>query len=113
MALDKNGLKQKASIFKVREIHPPDLGDSVYVRELNTRELERVRKLCSVDSADDDNTRAKILVMLIGDANGKRLFTDSEVDVIQGMNWKITDYILAQGLEFNAEQESVEQAEKN
>lgn len=119
MILDKNAILANGAKFDTKEIEVPELGGSVYVREVNAKELDRIYVLCSrVKNMPDSakSLRAEMCAYFLSDENGKRLFSDNQFDMLAQLNGKIMDAIMDAGMAMNSlgeEDDPVGEAEKN
>ncbi|HHQ48922.1 MAG TPA: hypothetical protein ENK19_08590 [Acidobacteria bacterium] len=86
--------------LKQEEVDVPELGGTVIVREMSGSERDSW-EASLLDTRGPDpvmnlaNTRAKLLVRTIVDADGKRLFTDDEIDLVGALSASALDRLFA------------------
>lgn len=120
MSLTKEEILSNAATFKTREIEVPELGGTVFIRELSAVEYVRVMYLAGRLSMgmDERKTYAEMAAYFLSDENGKRLFGDNQVDQLGRLNALALEKIVKAGLVLNELadeklQAAVERAEKN
>lgn len=133
MALRDKLLAGGRSRFQRTEVTDPEVralaeGDPVFVRELTAAERDafeasKVRVKFDArgkpqQTLDFANLRARLLVKVLVDAKGNRIFTDADAAVLGELPGRLLDplFEMAQklsGLSKEAEEKLVEEAEKN
>jgi len=88
-----------ATDLDVLKVPAPKWGGSVYVRELTCAEVKRITKA----SRDGDDTQVIPLIACLAacDADGNRLFKDSDVDALANKGWATVEAIATAAAEFN------------
>jgi len=86
--------------LKQEAVEVPELGGSVLVREMTGAERDGWEASVLDTSGPDpkpnlENTRAKLLVRTIVDEQGKRLFTDDEIDLVGALSAGALDRLFA------------------
>ena len=93
--LDGDALLQAASNpanFAPVKLAVPEIGASVYVRQIDASELDTYAT--EVKDADDADTRATILAYALGTAAGLRLYTtEAQVNALKSFNAKASQRI--------------------
>lgn len=78
--------------IKIQEVPVPEWGGSVFVKSLTGKELDAYQagivkmRGDKVQGVNMDNMRARMCAMAICDADGKRLFSDSDVELLAAKN---------------------------
>lgn len=103
MILTPEELNAAAGKINVKEVDIPELGGSVYVREITAGELDKVQYMCrQVGEGKCPTFHASCCVIFLSDENGKRLYSDAQANIINNLNGKISDAILTAGMLFNS-----------
>lgn len=71
---------------------------SVFVRALTGAERDQLERMISKDTV----SRAKIVALCVVDADGKRLFSEKDVDALAGKHGGALEKIVNAALRFNA-----------
>lgn len=127
MALDKNQILGFSDI-KTKEIRVPIWDDTVWIRQLTRgqqdalqkRQVSRlnVKKKGSMSNLEPDfalsvfGHDAWIFAQGVVDENGKRLFTDAEVEKLNEKNGEAIGFVAAEIIKFSGMQEDIEEIEK-
>jgi hypothetical protein len=85
-----------------REVFVPAWNGSVYVRALSGAERATFERIVFSDGATDDGIMAKIVALCTVDQNGERLFTEEDVEALNGKNAKALHTVAQAALAFNA-----------
>jgi len=84
MALDRSAILAAAQNVKTREVDVPELGGSVFVRGLSSKEWDahqastRIYDGLEQVGIDEGNITARLMVRCIVDEDGKRILEDSD-----------------------------------
>jgi hypothetical protein len=87
MALTREQILGSSSALRVQRVHVPEWGGEVCVREMTAGERDRW-DAWQIDHTGPDrfhDLRARLLVTVLCDESGARLFSDSDVDQITRM----------------------------
>jgi len=104
MSLTKDEILAAGAKFKTEEIDVPALGGTVFIREVNARELDRIQVMCGRIGSGSDQVklfRAECCAYFISDADGKRLFGDNMFERVANLNSQAIDVIMKAGLRLN------------
>lgn len=101
MILTTEEFKTAASKRAVKEVEIPEIGGSVFVREVTAGEFDRVQRLCNKMDQEGTMFRAACVVYFLSDADGNRIYSDAEANALNGMNGKVIDRIFDAGFAFN------------
>lgn len=115
--IDKAKLLASSSAFKLGELDLPEFGGKVFLRVLSSRERDALEAEFT-DAKNSltklDNIRAKLVVRALADDQGKRLFSDAEVDQVGDMPAPLVSKIFDAAARHNGmTADSVETARKN
>lgn len=115
--LDKAKLLSSSSAFKLGELDLPELGGKVFLRVLSSRERDALEAEFT-DAKNNltklENIRAKLVVRAVADDQGKRLFSDAEVEQVGDMPAPLVSKIFDAAAKHNGMAgDSVETARKN
>ncbi len=116
MSLSREEIMSAGAEFKLQEIEVPALGGSVFVREVNAKELDKIQLLLrNVGAGSTRPFSAEICAYLICDSDGKRLFNDSQIEKLNSINGKVLEPIMTAGLKLNGlgDDDPVERESKN
>ena len=98
MALSKDQILAAASGFRREEVEVPEWGGSVWVREMAAAERDQWEgTMVSRQGAERfKNLRALVVCLTVCDADGKRLFTDGEIEQVgrRGYRYHQSDRVL-------------------
>jgi hypothetical protein len=104
MSLSKDEILTAGAVFKTKEIDVPALGGSVFIREVNARELDRIQVLCGRVGSGSDQVklfRAECCAYFLSDAEGKRMFGDNMFERVGNLNAQAINDIMQAGLKLN------------
>ena len=115
MILTLEELRAAAKRFNTKEAEIKEIGGSVYVRQVTAGELDELQQMCKqVSEGRYPMFRAKCAAIFLSDENGKRLYTDAQVDLLNNMNGRAIDQIFEAGMAFNSVIDyPLEELEKN
>ena len=128
MALDKNQILGFSDI-KTKEIRVPIWDDTVWIRQLTRGQQDEyqkrrftkfnvlqngpsVRDLKPDMSLNMFGHDSWIFAQGVVDENGKRLFTDAEVEKLNEKNGEAIGFVAAEIIKFSGMQEDIEEIEK-
>ena len=114
MALTKDQILQADDKRKV-EVDVAEWGGKVWLRTMTGAERDSFEQLFSGDSKSNlHNVRAKLLSRVLCDEDGKRLFSDGEVNTLGERSGMVLDRLFDQARELNGMGDAaVENAAKN
>lgn len=84
---------------RLTEVKLPDLGGSVFVRQMTAR--ERVEFLARAGSEERETTGAWLVARLAVDEDGKSVFTEADVQALHDKPFGIVDTIATAVLKLN------------
>lgn len=87
-----------------KTVHVPALGGVVGVKQMTVGEADRYAAANA--AAGDGNTRARLVVAVATDDQGKPLFTEADVPALAALRWDILDPIVEAASDLNALGES-------
>jgi hypothetical protein len=94
-----------------KEVEVPEWGGSVFVRQLTGGELVKLQRLLSSDNVLD---LVPLVVMCTVDENGKRIFSDKDVEALAAKNGRVLERIATACLSINyLDSESREEVKKD
>jgi len=82
---------------RVRKVAVPEWGGDVYVRTISGDENDRIAK-----REFGDRTRGVLAAVFLSDADGRRLFDDSDAEMLGSKSYTALDAIIEAGLGHNA-----------
>ena len=107
----------KANDLKPIKIDVPAWGGSVYVRALSATErleFEEIAQKLALDDSKATKTMALYLCHVLSDSKGVRLFSDADVDIINGKNASIVLDLFNRASDHNSlTHEDIKDLEKN
>ena len=106
----------EADDLKTEEMEVPEWGGEIYIRTMTGTERDSFEQsiLDSDRKANLKDIRAKLCSLTIVDAQGRRLFTNEDVQAIGGKSALVLDKIFAKSQALNGiSQNDVEDLEKN
>lgn len=117
MALSIEEINTAGRRHAVREVDIPALGGSVYVREVSAGEYDAIQ-LDSINTMRAPERvkmfRAKCCAYFLSDENGKRLYTDAQIHILNEFNGLALDAVFEAGMKFNKMADfDVSEQEKN
>lgn len=116
MSFSRTDIIGKKRPVPVQKIDVPEWGDEVYVRKISGAECEAWDIIREENDGRPVNSWARLAVMVVSDADGNRVFTDADAEII-GHDPAHTDALLKVvriGSEFNQRRgDDVEAAKKN
>jgi hypothetical protein len=94
------------SKLKIEPVTIEGMTEPVYVRTLTGRERDAFEASCFQQKGKNreintENLRAKLLVRSICDADGQRLFTDADVNLLGNMPADVLDTLFAKAQELS------------
>lgn len=104
MSLSKEEILTAGAKFKTEEIDVPALGGTVFIREVNARELDRIQVMCGRIGSGSDQVklfRAECCAYFLSDAEGKRMFGDNMFERVANLNGQAINDIMQAGLRLN------------
>lgn len=115
--IDKAKLLASSAAFKLGEVELAELGGKVFLRVLSSRERDALEAEFT-DAKNNlgklDNIRAKLVVRALCDEQGKRIFTDAEVEQVGEMPAPLVSRIFDAAARHNGmTADAVESARKN
>lgn len=116
MALSKDQILAAASGFRREEVEVPEWGGSVWVREMAAAERDQWEgTMVSRQGAERfKNLRALVVCLTVCDADGKRLFTDGEIEQVGKLPVSGIDRVFEAASKLNRlTKQDVEELEKN
>ena len=109
----------KAQDTKTREVDVPEWGGKVYIRSLSGKERDHfetsmIQIRGKSQKENFENLRARLLVLTIVDAEGKKIFTSKDIEPLGEKNAAVLDrlFIIAQQLS-GLRKEDVDELTKN
>jgi hypothetical protein len=104
----------KADIFGLddlprQQVIVPEWNGYVYVRAMTGAERDKLERMISKDAV----SRAAIAAFVIVDENGKRLFSDSEIEKLAEKSGTALEKVVNAALTFNALTDEALEAAKN
>jgi len=114
--LDRSVLLESAKSFKLGELELPELGGKIFLRVISSRERDAIEQEISnaKGTANLQNIRAKMVIRAVSDADGKRVFSDADADLVGDMPAPLVGKIFDAACKHNGMTgEAVEDARKN
>jgi hypothetical protein len=114
MPLDKQSIG-KRSTPKVTLVSIPEWEESVFIRQMNSRERDRYEgESLEAKGKFWDNLRARLLVVTLSDSEGNRLYQDDELEAVASIPGPVADLLWSAAMSWNKMfKEDVVTAEKN
>jgi len=101
MPLDKKTIGQKSQ-SKVTLVSIPEWEESVYIRQMNSRERDRYEgESLEAKGRFWDNLRARLLVVTLSDAEGNRLYQDDELEAVASIPGPVADLLWSAAMSWN------------
>ena len=116
--LTKDEILSSGAQFKVEQINIAALGGAVFVREVSAKEYNRITHLCNRvgQGYGEDLLYGELCAYFLSDADGKRMFNDSQFPQLGRLNAVALEQITKAGLRLNGlagDEDPVGDAEKN
>jgi hypothetical protein len=112
MALDRKAI-EAANKPHVEEVNVPEWGGSVYVRTLSGHEMARFSAVVSnAKPKDVEQQFVRFAAMVLADENGKRLYSDDEIEKVGELEWRGLQRVVEAGQELNGLSDVAVETEK-